>query len=81
VVVLAMTTLLAHLVPAIRLKASNEFLDFRWHRAWIVPRRGGFDRSLFVLRSALCLPELALAPWAKVLGPFTGDGDLIYSFV
>jgi hypothetical protein len=80
-VILAMTTLLAYLVPAIRLKAGNQFLDLRWHRARIVPCHGGFKRRLFVLRASLCLPELALAPWAKVLGPFAGDGDLIYSLV
>jgi len=45
--VLPKTALLPDLVPAIRLKAREQFLYFRWHTVGMVCRRyaAGFERS------------------------------------
>lgn len=81
--VLAMTALLAHLIPAIRLESCNQFLNPCWHRALIVLRalRGGLVRGMLSVRPTLGLPEGALAIWSEMPGPLTRDGDLIGALV
>ena len=81
--VLAMTALLTHLVPAVRLKARNQFLNFGWHRLVIVlwAPRSGFVRDMLSVGPTFSLPEGALAIRPEMLGPLARDGDLIGALV
>ena len=81
--VLAMTALLTHLVPAVRLKARNQFLNFRWHKPVIVlwAPRSGFVRDMLSVGPTFSLPEGALAIRPEMLGPLARDGDLICALV
>ena len=81
--VLAMTALLTHLVPAVRLKARNQFLNFCLHRRVIVlwAPRSGFVRDMLSVGPTFGLPEGALAIRPEMPGPLAGDGDLIGALV
>ena len=81
--VLAMTALLTHLVPAICLKARNQLLNFRWHRPLIVLRTpgSGFVRGMLSVGPTFGLPKGALAIRSEMRGPLAGDGDLIGALV
>ena len=81
--ILAMTALLTHLVPAIRLKARNQFLNFCWHRRVIVlwAPGSGFVRGSLSVGPTFGLPEGALAIRPEMLSPLARDGDLIGALV
>ena len=80
---LPVTALPAHLIPAIRLKPGNEFLNLRWHRLKIVLRlaEDGLLGRMRDVRSPLCLPERPLSIRTQVSRPLARDGDLIGSLV
>lgn len=82
-IVLAMTALLANLIPAIRLEPCNEFLNLCWHRALIVLRapRACLMTGMLSVRPTLGLPEGTLAIRSKMPGLFARDGDLIGALV
>ena len=81
--VLAVTSLLTYLEPAVGFEACDKILNFRWHRARMVLAKLGrsLSRSLFLLRAALGFPEFALAPRPEVLRPLAGDCDLMLALV
>ena len=81
--ILPMAALLTHLVPAIRLKARNQFLNFRWHRRVIVlwAPGSGFVRGSLSVGPTFGLPEGALAIRPEMRGRLARDGDLIGALV
>ena len=80
---LPVAALLADLIPAISFETQDQFLDFRGHWSVIVLCLvgGSLLQGVLTIGSPFALPELALPIRKEVLGPLTGDGDLIGSLV
>ena len=80
---LPVAALLAELIPAISFETRDQFLDLRRHRSEIVLflLGGSLLQGVLIVGSSLGLPELAFPVRTEVLGPLTGDGDLIGSLV
>jgi len=83
VMILAMNALLADKIPPVRLKARDQFLNLRWHRIRIVlvVPRSGVGSYVLLVGATFALPEGAPKVWAQMLGPFTGDRELIEALV